>query len=103
MPDFYDFCPVIFTFSDTCFRPIFQASVTLTTLGSQSFTVSRGPTSDRIVLFVQRCAARPRSRPKAARPRREPHPAVRTRGFPSWVRIRARARARVRIGARVRG
>ena len=44
-----------------------------------------------------------RARPKAAGPRREPHPAVRTRGFPSWVRVRARARARVRIGARVRG
>ena len=44
-----------------------------------------------------------RARPKAAGPRREPHPAVRTRGFPPWVRARARARVRVRVGARVRG
>ena len=78
--DFCDFCPEIFTFSDHCLFVILGASHAHNTrqlLGSQSFTVSRGPTSGRIVLFVQRpaalkaqgCRAPPRATPRRAHSR----------------------------------
>ena len=104
--DFYDFCPVISTFSDHClFRNSLDASHAHNTrqpvIHSEQRADEKKASSFCAALW---CAAVPgRARPKAAGPRREPHPAVRTRGFPSWVRIRARARARVRIGAKVRG
>ena len=115
--DFYDFCPMIFTFSDHCLFVILGASHAHNTrqlLGSQSFTVSRGPTSGRIVLFVQRCAA---LLPGRAQGPRLPGPAAshtppcaleafllglglglgRGRGLGLGLRFAVRVRARARV------